>query len=102
MYSLTFVHPKGTSHIQWDLDAEEEDEAYFVNYNGKMAVDFVLKGSPELLTIYHGARRLLELCFLPDRMIYLLRTLDGSKILREFYLEEEQLEEMNAHIVRYV
>jgi hypothetical protein len=95
MYSLTFVHPKGRSIVTWDLEAEEEGDAYFVNCDGRMANGFTLKASPELLTIHYGATCLLELRFLEERMIYLLRLLDGRRghVIREFYLEEDALSE---------
>jgi hypothetical protein len=103
MYSLTFVHPKGTSRVTWDLDAEEEGDAYFVNCDGCMANGFTLKASPELLTIHYGASCLLELRFLEERMIYLLRLLDGrrSNVVREFYLEEDALFEEAQYTVQY-
>ncbi len=100
MYSLTFVHPKGTSRITWDLDAPDED-VVFTNYDGNMASGFMLKAVPELLTIVHGVACLLELRFLDERMIYLLRLFRGKTIIREFYLEEDDLAEEKQRVVQY-
>jgi hypothetical protein len=100
MYSLKFIHPKGDSILSWDLDSPDED-VEFVDCNGSMAKGFELKARPELLTIYHGASRLLELSFLEARMIFLLRLYEGKKVLREFYLETEDLEDVKQFLVKY-
>ena len=100
MYSLKFIHPKGESILSWDLDTPDED-VEFVDCDGSMAKGFELKASPELLTIYHGAGRLLELSFLEARMIYLLRLLQGKNVVREFYLESDDLEDGRQFVVKY-
>ena len=100
MYSLTFVHPAGRSVVTWELDVPYE-EVIFLIHEGTMATGFELKANSELLTIVHGAACLLELRFLEERMIYLLRLFKGGKIIREFYLEEDALAEEAQYTVQY-
>ena len=100
MYSLKFVHPKGDSIVSWELDVPYET-VVFIDSDGSMAEGFELKTSPEILTIYRGSACLLELRFLEARMIFLLRLLQGKNILREFYLEEDDLSDDKQFVVKY-
>lgn len=102
MYSLKFIHPKGTSTVIWELDVPNED-AVFIDCTGEMAKGFTLKANPKFLTIYHGVVCLLELWFLDERMIYILRLHDerGKTVIREFYLEEDDLTEEKRFAVKY-
>jgi len=101
MYSLTFIHPKGESVIRWDLDVSDEEDPVFIDSIGEMTKGFVLNVSPELLTIWRGSSCLLEMFFLDASMIYILRLLEGKNVVREFYLEEDDLSAEKQFTIRY-
>jgi hypothetical protein len=106
MYLLKFIHSKGTSTLSWDLESHDdtEENVVFTECDGKMAAGFRFNACPELLTISSSSSDapLLELCFLPARMLYMLRLYDDRRrVSREFYLEEDELETDQQFTVRY-
>ena len=101
MYSLKFIHPKGTSRLTWDLDAEGEDCVSFINGNGTVAKKFRLNVCSELLTIWLGSSCLLELSFLDSNLLYILRLLKDGEVIREFYLGEDELDDDKQFVIQY-
>ena len=102
MYSLKFIHPKGTSTVTWDLDAsDEEDDVSFINGSGTVAKKFRFHVCSELLTIWLGSACLLELSFLDSNLLYILRLLKDGDVIREFYLGEDELGDDKQFVIQY-
>ncbi len=101
MYSLTIQHGSQTIDLKWKLKAIDDDDENVVFSNVKFMApnEYSRMDNNTAICITHKNKEIVHLYFHAERLMYFLQFIQSGSVVREFYLEEDDLKTSKKYTV---
>jgi hypothetical protein len=101
MYSLTIQHGSQTIDLKWKLKAIDDDDENVVFSNVKFMApnEYSRVDNNTAICITYKNKEIVHLYFHPERLMYFLQFIQSGSAVREYYLEEDELEACKKYSV---